>query len=551
MVSHSIIQSSGFRDANLLIISLSTHSHSIQAGLGLSPEAILPPTHSLTTEIYLPESLKSSDPTRRWSDYSLEPKPGYLPQSLFTDSGDGTGQSVVDWKALDAFFRHLLFTSLKLSNPPLAQHILLSIPPSISNVTRDKLTQLFFENLQAPALFLADSGLLHILASNRSSGISVDLGTHSTLLSFIHDSILLRHCSLSFPLGEVDCDNYLIALLLTHDTALPERLCPSPGDRSPKALYQALCSLVTSLKTDGHIRFQPELSDLVSALPNTSVEEDENAITDVAQAIVSGKVDKLLGRQPSGGGASASSSLHSRRGTAASTANAKKLEAELLVESDTIIVSVPTSDASSSPTRLPTEFGTVQIPNQVSAAELRIGKFRHRHAEPLFSPSVLSLIPSTFAQHGLEAYASRYTPEMIEDAGDGITAAAQTALRKIDGGQNQRREVSEHLILTGQGGIMCRTEGLAEVLSKALGSKPAKVPDYFSEFKSRPELLGFLGGAIVAKLIFNDASASKLWMSKPDYSREGPYVSRKIGEAPGYHGLHSTYASTTAAGGPN
>lgn len=53
-----------------------------------------------------------------------------------------------------------------------------------------------------------------------------------------------------------------------------------------------------------------------------------------------------------------------------------------------------------------------------------------------------------------------------------------------------------------------------EVLSNALGSKPAKVPDYFSEFKSRPELLGFLGGAIVAKLVFNDASASKLWMSK-------------------------------------
>ncbi|EGG11078.1 uncharacterized protein MELLADRAFT_102956 [Melampsora larici-populina 98AG31] len=539
---------SGFRDANLLIISLSTHSHSIQAGLGLSPEAILPPTHSSTTEIYLPESLQPSDPTRRWSDYSLEPKPGYVARSLFTDSGDGTGQSVVDWKALDAFFRHLLFTTLKLSNPPLAQHILLSIPPSISNVTRDKLTQLFFENLQAPALFLVDSGLLHILASNHSSGISVDLGTHSTLLSFIHDSVLLRHCSLSFPLGEVDCDNYLIALLLTHDTTLPDRLCPSAENQSPKALYQALRSLVTSLKADGHIRFQPELSDLASALPDTSVEEDENAITDVAQAIVSGKVDKLLGRQTSVGGASASGSLHSRRGTATST---KKLEAELLKESDTIIVSVPTSDTASSPTRLPTDFGTIQIPNEFTAAELRIGKFRHRHAEPLFSPSVLSLIPSTFAQHGLEAYASRYTPEVIEDAGDGIIAAAQTALRKIDGGQNQRREVSEHLVLTGQGGITCRTEGLAEVLSKALGSKPAKVPEYFSEFKSRPELLGFLGGAIVAKLVFNDASASKLWMSKPDYSREGPYVSRKIGEATGQHGLQSTYPSTTAAGGPN
>lgn len=52
------------------------------------------------------------------------------------------------------------------------------------------------------------------------------------------------------------------------------------------------------------------------------------------------------------------------------------------------------------------------------------------------------------------------------------------------------------------------------MLAKELGAKALKVPDYFSEFKGRPELLGFLGGAIVAKLVFNDASASKLWISK-------------------------------------
>jgi len=95
---------------------------------------------------------------------------------------------------------------------------------------------------------------------------------------------------------------------------------------------------------------------------------------------------------------------------------------------------------------------------------------------------------------------------------------------------------------------MCRTEGLGIAISAELqtrnpglnslaqaGSnqgegifKPLKVPEYFSEFKGKPEYLGFLGGCIVAKLAFNDASSTKLWMSKPDYNKEGPYISRKL-----------------------
>ncbi|MBW0570019.1 hypothetical protein O181_109734, partial [Austropuccinia psidii MF-1] len=85
--------------------------------------------------------------------------------------------------------------------------------------------------------------------------------------------------------------------------------------------------------------------------------------------------------------------------------------------------------------------------------------------------------------------------------------------------------------------------GLAKAISNQLQSKipfhhslsnPSdafkhiKIPDYFSEFKNHPEWSGYLGGCIVAKLIFSDASSSKLWMSKPDYSKEGPYISRKI-----------------------
>ncbi|KAG0142728.1 hypothetical protein CROQUDRAFT_662117 [Cronartium quercuum f. sp. fusiforme G11] len=512
----------GFRDSNLLIISLSTHSESIQVGLGVSPELILPPTHSTATKVYVTPTLSDQNQNKRWSDYHAEFQPGLIPRSLFTDTGDGTAQIVIDWKALDAFFRHLLFTTLKLSKPPLAQHILLSIPPTISNSTRDKLVQLFFENLQAPALFLADSPLLHLLASNRSSGISIDLGTHSTLLGFVHDSIVLQNSCISFPIGEQDCDDYLISLLLNQDPSIATRL----NNETPTQLYESLTNLIQNLKSDGHIKFEPTLSNLSLSSNNTnqSIEEDENSITDVAQAIVSGKVDKLLGRQVSAGGAGAGSN-HSRRSTTTNSTNGKKLQAEILKETDTIIISIPSTATDS---RIETDSGSVQIPPS-SESHLQIGKVRHRHSEPLFSPSVLSIIEPTFNRFGLQEFSNRYTTNYIERAGDGIISFTLIGLKKIDN-PSHRREVSETVVLTGQGGLMCRTDGLIDFIAKQISSKPCKIPDYFSEFKSKPELLGFLGGCIIAKLVFNDASSSKLWMSKPDYSKEGPYVSRKIGD---------------------
>jgi hypothetical protein len=66
--------------------------------------------------------------------------------------------------------------------------------------------------------------------------------------------------------------------------------------------------------------------------------------------------------------------------------------------------------------------------------------------------------------------------------------------------------------------LQSRNSGLNSLLQSGAQAdgifKPLKVPEYFSEFKEKPEYLGFLGGCIVAKLVFNDASSTKLWMSK-------------------------------------
>ncbi|KAG9288041.1 hypothetical protein G9A89_017636 [Geosiphon pyriformis] len=50
-----------------------------------------------------------------------------------------------------------------------------------------------------------------------------------------------------------------------------------------------------------------------------------------------------------------------------------------------------------------------------------------------------------------------------------------------------------------------------------------KIPDYFTNFKDRPDLAPFLGASIVAKLVFGETN-SKSYISKVDYNEKGPSV---------------------------
>ncbi|KAA1076291.1 hypothetical protein PGT21_001448 [Puccinia graminis f. sp. tritici] len=542
-----------FRDANLLIVSLSTHAHSVQVGLGVSPEVISTPSITLPTIAYIKPELAQSNLPRKWSDYSFESHPDLLPIQIFkTHSHHGpqlsqSGSLVTDWKALDALFRYLLFNRLKLSKPPVAQHILLSIPPNLPNSIRDKFTQLFFENLQAPALFLGESPLLQILACNSTSGITIDIGARSTLIGFVSDSIVLDQSCHFYPIGEQDCDDYLISLLLNENPELPAQLGWETTNRA-ESLYHALLAFVSNLKADGHIRFEPQLNTLaLNTADLQSQEEEETGITDVAQAIVSGKADKIIGRQTSN-----NSSQGARRPT-----QTGKLLAEIQKETDTIIVSnssnsqqplnpsVPPSpllDCQPSQA-IPVSTESLSLPREQTG--IRVSKTRHRHAEPLFAPGLLRSIGPVFSRFGLEKYAARYTSELISED-DTLVESINRGISKLIS-LEQRKDVVGQFVLTDGSGLICRTEGLGIAISAELQSrnsglnslsqsgaqvdgifKPLKVPEYFSEFKGKPEYLGFLGGCIVAKLVFNDASSTKLWMSKPDYNKEGPYISRKL-----------------------
>ncbi|MBW0566988.1 hypothetical protein O181_106703, partial [Austropuccinia psidii MF-1] len=115
----------GFRDANLLIIHLSTHQNIVQVGLGVSPDTISPPALILPITAYVKADLinqnqsNSNHQVLKLSDYSFEPKPDLIPLEIFSNLSNTSNTSTnstkkssnqisenhikIDWKALDGF----------------------------------------------------------------------------------------------------------------------------------------------------------------------------------------------------------------------------------------------------------------------------------------------------------------------------------------------------------------------------------------------------------------------------------------------------------------
>lgn len=74
-------------------------------------------------------------------------------------------------------------------------------------------------------------------------------------------------------------------------------------------------------------------------------------------------------------------------------------------------------------------------------------------------------------------------------------------------------------------------------------AKHQKTPDYFSEYRERPDMTSFLGGCIYAKLGFLESQGGE-WITKQAYN-----VSRAHQKVS--HALIAAQTATRAQGGDN
>lgn len=385
---------------------------------------------------------------------------------------------ISDWSAFEALLRYALFTALALPTRPLGYHFMFLFPASLSLDEKELLTQLLFEKLHLSAVMMFDRPTAVLYASGLISGLVIDVFPKSTELSLIADNDTLLQ--LSNPLGEDDCDAWLAHLLLRANPSLPALLNPSsPLAEHSDALHSALRRLIQVLKRSNAIAFASDLvtvqrpskqeqppPDLDSAqAPPTQAPQEEGS-NDMTEAIMSGNVDKLINK---------------KKPTAANGETA------------------PDGDAEQSGP----DAGIFHAPHPLNTSlpPIPVGPERHRWAEPLFDPTLLlqcGRAPSDLHQ-------KLSLVQSVQNAVQGLSAVAPL---------RQAGSVWQHVVMAN---YAARVPDLGLAVGAALSdvlvdrsrhpSDPnrslptfVKMPDYFSEFKHRPDWFSYLGGCILAKV---------------------------------------------------
>lgn len=302
--------------------------------------------------------------------------------------------------------------------------ILLAVPAYLPPPEHEEITQMFFESYFIANLLIIERPVVQLYSCAAMTGVVVDVGQHATDVAVIYEGELHQPSILRCDIGEQECDDYLAHVLLEANPELPALLAPpapdSDGELAGKALegealYRAIIQLINILKEGEHIRYQVDKSlvgtqsittsngqaiDGTGAVPEE--DEEEEGLTDVAKALASGKVNKIL--------------------SAGQTSNVTTLEGDRL------------------------EIQNLYSP---SLPPIIVGPERHRYPEPLFNPSLLSQctrFPQSFAVRHANA------PSVPE-----VVASAVNTLQEVE----KRGIVWESVVFTGG---MARVKGTTSVL---------------------------------------------------------------------------------------
>ncbi|KAJ1888155.1 hypothetical protein LPJ81_006383, partial [Coemansia sp. IMI 209127] len=115
--------------------------------------------------------------------------------STVSDDLDGTvdvisGGIVQDWDALSGFLRHVVTKELGIHLSRNISPILFSIPALWPKTDLERLAQVAFEHLNAPAIVISEQPLAALYGNGKMSGLVVDIGHTTTTVTPIVDSYI-------------------------------------------------------------------------------------------------------------------------------------------------------------------------------------------------------------------------------------------------------------------------------------------------------------------------------------------------------------------------
>jgi actin len=118
---------------------------------------------------------------------------------------------VTNWDDMEKIWHHTFFSELRVF--PENQAVLMTEAPLNPKANRQTLTRIMFETFNVPAFFLANSAVLSLYASGRTTGIVLDTGDGVTHTVPVVEGHALPYATLALDLGGRDLTDQLAALL--------------------------------------------------------------------------------------------------------------------------------------------------------------------------------------------------------------------------------------------------------------------------------------------------------------------------------------------------
>ena len=117
---------------------------------------------------------------------------------------------VTNWDDMEILWNHA-FNELRVQ--PDEHPVLLSDTPLNPNPNREKTTQVMFEKYETPAMYMANTTVLSLYASGRTTGIVLDSGKVVSHTVPIYEGYAFPHAISRLDLGGDDLTRYFIRLL--------------------------------------------------------------------------------------------------------------------------------------------------------------------------------------------------------------------------------------------------------------------------------------------------------------------------------------------------
>eukprot|EP01046_Picozoa_sp_COSAG06_P090492 COSAG06_NODE_36812_length_442_cov_1.236152_1_plen_147_part_11 len=116
---------------------------------------------------------------------------------------------------MESIYHHTFYNVLRVA--PEEHPVLLTEPPLKPKANREKTTQIMMETFNAPAFFLANTAVLSLCASGRTTGIVLESGDGVTHAVPVYEGHALPHATRRLELGGRDLTEHMMKMLTDAD----------------------------------------------------------------------------------------------------------------------------------------------------------------------------------------------------------------------------------------------------------------------------------------------------------------------------------------------